>query len=748
MNQIVNQFAHIFIHYYSNKTASSCKLFISEPTQNQERLLGCLFGILEINTPSRENAPLINLLINELEETYYSKAENENIKLEECFENTLKEVNSKFHQLIKERQITLVGNLNENTIKEKINLGIGVIKDNQLYLSYLNNINIFLIHRTKQDFKIIDIKKIASNENSEGQETSNLFANLLSGEVNPPDFLFLANGNFLDFISTERIQKIISSLPLHKAAEYFKNSLLQHEGNNFAAIIIKSSHGDTQTDKEPASLTSITELNYTESITEKLLTPSFWNILKNLPHKLFVFFSRFKRRQKQPVKETLEQTVSGEIPTEISQVKPRGIWQSIWGFISNIFIKIYKGLKNFIANNQFLTARINNLKLKLHIKITLLKNFFKKIPNLSKILFFIAIIMIILFIYSIYYLKHQQKSTINQKEYQELTGKIEELKNQAESDLIYGDEAKARDEISEAQKLLATLPLESKKQKETNENLNNSLQTIIAKLRHITIISDPTLIADLSTLEENNIDIQNMVLDKNNIDVFNSFNNSNFVINLETRETKKYMTNLTDIGVIIRARSIDNKILLYHDKNAFIQYQDNKYSPYSVATPANGHLIDFVFYNARLYSLDLTSNQIYRQPQADTGFGPGVTWLKSSEDFKDIVAMSIDTNIWLLDKTGKILKFTKGRKQNFETTNLEPILEEPTKLFTSDGTKYLYILEPKNKRIVVLDKNGQLVIQYFSETFNNLRDFIIIEKEKKIFVANENKIYFFNLSHL
>jgi hypothetical protein len=741
MAQVSNQFAHIFIHYYSNRTSSACKLFISEPTQNQERLLGRLFGILEINTPSRENTQLINHLIGNLENIYYSHAENENIDASECFEKTLKEVNREFIKLIRDKQISMVGNLNENTIREKINLSIGIMKENQIYFSYLNNINIYLIHKTKQDYKIIDIKKIAQEENNspETKENTSLFANVLSGEVNPPDCLILANSNFTEYISLERIQKIITSLPLHKATEYFKNSLLQFEGQNFAAIIIKNSINQAETDKDPASLTSITELNFTESRTEKLLAPSLWSLLKNGKDKFLNFFSRLAKENS--AKKTM---VAPEKPESVVEPKPAATKTSILLSLKSSYSRIKKPLKNFYTNNKL----ANNLKNKLSLRFSICRNKLKNVPNLSKILLIIAGILMILFVFSIFYFQQQQKETINQKEYQGLIAQIEAKKNQAESDLIYGNEDKAKAEITEAQSLLATLPIESKNDREIQAKLNQAIWKIVAKLRHITIIEEPVLIADLSSQQETNIDIQNIIYAHNNILAFDSLGNASFQVNPENREIKLNLSNLADIGAITKAKQIEDRIIIYHNKNAFVEFKDNKYSPLDIALTANGRIADFAAYNGRLYTLDTNNNQIYRLPKTDTGYGPGLTWLKQAQDLKDIIAMSIDNNIWLLDQKGSVLKFTKGNKQSFEIRNLEPALENPTRLFTDEQTNYIYILEPKNKRIVVLDKSGNLAAQYYSDTFNNLQDFAIYEKEKKIFISNDDRIYFFPLSHI
>ncbi|MCX6740523.1 MAG: hypothetical protein NTZ49_04830 [Candidatus Parcubacteria bacterium] len=746
MAKILSQFANIFIHYYSNKTASACKLFISEPTQNQERLLGRLFGIIEINIPSRENNNIINLLISNLEDIYYSHAENENLDPILCFEETLKQVNQKFVQMIKDRQIALVGNLNEKTIREKISLSIGLLKDNQLQISYLNNINIFLVHKSKQDYKIIDIKKIANNDES-GQgnkENTNLFSNLLSGEVNPPDFLILANGNFLDYISLERIQKIITSLPLHKATEYFKNSLLQFEGQNFAAILIKNIFSDSEnTYKEPASLTSITELNYTESLTEKLLAPSLWGMLKNFLNKAKNYLDKIKTTSPKLKSESdINAENIEQVPVVNTEVKSGS------DALNNIKVSARKIMKLFPAKNGRLLGKINNFKNKLQLRYNISKNRFRNVPNLSKILLTAGGILILLFIFSIIVFKKHQSQVIFQKDYQEIIAKIEQKRSEAESDLIYGNEDKAKEAINQAQQLLASLPIESKQQKEAYEKLNKNITTIIAKIRHITIIENPSLIADIATAADSSINIQNIIYLNNLLYAFDSSKNESFTVDLTTKEVKKYEANSTDIGLIIKANIIDGKILLYHDKNSFIQYQDQKYIPLSVSLNANAKIADFKDYNDRLYTIDTANNQIYRHSKTDGGYDQGLNWLKEQADFKDIVALGIDTNIWLLDKKGSILKYTKGTKRAFELKNIEPALEETTRLFTNEQTNYLYILEPKNKRIVVIDKNGDFKIQYFSEAFNNLQDFTVNEKDKKIILSSDNKIYTFDLTHL
>lgn len=750
MSKIETQFNHIFIHYYSNKSSSTCKLFISELNKTQEEKMGRLFGILEINTPSRENSQIITQLINLLENSYYSQIEDEDLDIDKAFEKSLEEVNRKFTQLLQDKQIHLVGNLNEYTINEKINLVVGVLKENQLNLSYLNNMGIFLIHKTKQDYKLIDIKKSATEEKTQNEKSNKpprLFSNTIKGEVNAPDFLFLANNNFLEYITQERIRKTITSLPIHKAAEYFKNSLLQHEGHNFAAIIIKNSLIEVKEKKEPASVTSIAELNYTETSTEKLLTSSFWSSVKGASGLVIKLLKKDKDDLDNEEDDQKIDSVQKE-PGEIKSAKSNKLMNLVSNIFTNSYRLIKKLLKKILSHTPALNENLQKMKSYSRLKLAYLGNYFKKIPNLSKILLIIAVLFALLFIYSTSYFKHQQNKEVDSQEFQNIVNQIQEKKNQAESNIIFGDEKKARTEITEAQKLLANLPVNSKKQKETQEQLNKEVEAIIAKLRHITTINDPILITDLSNQQENNINVQNIVYQNNQIIAFDNINNISYQINPETKEVAKIYSNLSDIGQINKAKSIGNKILIYHDDHGFVEFSANKFIPLTIGLQSGGKIADFTDYNNRIYTVDINNNQIYRHSVIEGGYGSGVAWLKESINLNNIVSIGIDTNIWLLDNTGKILKLNKGNQQNFTTKNLDPALIAPTALFTNDETNHLYILEPKNQRIVVLDKEGNLITQYYSQIFDNLKSMSIFEKEKKIFIVNDNKIYFFNLTHL
>ncbi len=82
-----------------------------------------------------------------------------------------------------------------------------------------------------------------------------------------------------------------------------------------------------------------------------------------------------------------------------------------------------------------------------------------------------------------------------------------------------------------------------------------------------------------------------------------------------------------------------------------------------------------------------------------------------------------------------------GNLSQFTVKTIDPPLLNPIKISTKDATKYIYILDADNKRVVVIDKEGLLKEQYSSPIFTGLKDFFVSEKDKKIYVLNGSIVY-------
>ena len=159
-------------------------------------------------------------------------------------------------------------------------------------------------------------------------------------------------------------------------------------------------------------------------------------------------------------------------------------------------------------------------------------------------------------------------------------------------------------------------------------------------------------------------------------------------------------------------------------------------------------IVAFQQYNNRFYLIDAAAGQIYRFTKNADQLAGSAPWLASKEDLTKVVSLSIDGDIYLLKNNGEISKYTKGKRQDFSATAVEPALNQTAKIIVSPEQNYLYVLEPANKRLVVFDKTGKFNSQYTSYKLNNLKDFQIDEKNKKIYFLNNTTVYSIDMSHL
>ena len=155
---------------------------------------------------------------------------------------------------------------------------------------------------------------------------------------------------------------------------------------------------------------------------------------------------------------------------------------------------------------------------------------------------------------------------------------------------------------------------------------------------------------------------------------------------------------------------------------------------------------DFASFRGYLYFLDKKSGEIIRYPYLKNfEWGSAQLWLaKEEKKASGAKSLAVDGSVWLLAKNNSLSRYYAGRLQ--EKINLEifPEPKEFKKIFTSATLPYLYLLEPVQKRIIILDKKGQIIKQFQSQKFDNLLDFAISEDGKTIYLLNGLKLYKIN----
>lgn len=103
--------------------------------------------------------------------------------------------------------------------------------------------------------------------------------------------------------------------------------------------------------------------------------------------------------------------------------------------------------------------------------------------------------------------------------------------------------------------------------------------------------------------------------------------------------------------------------------------------------------------------------------------------------------MAIDGSIWILNKDNSLERYYAGQYQETLKLDFFPYPKNFSKIFASANLPYLYLLEPNQNRIVIINKAGQIIKQFQSQKFNNLLDFAISEDGRTIWILNGLKVY-------
>jgi len=159
-------------------------------------------------------------------------------------------------------------------------------------------------------------------------------------------------------------------------------------------------------------------------------------------------------------------------------------------------------------------------------------------------------------------------------------------------------------------------------------------------------------------------------------------------------------------------------------------------------------------YFSHLYFLDKNNCRIVRYPfLGGANWGSGQIWKEPDQYCSQPKSMAIDGSIWLLNKDNSLLRYYRGDFQETISLDIFPIVENITKIATKAEIAELYLLEPLNKRVIIISKKparnashsdaggGEIIKQFQSEKFDNLTDFAISEDGKTIYLKNNSTIY-------
>lgn len=197
-------------------------------------------------------------------------------------------------------------------------------------------------------------------------------------------------------------------------------------------------------------------------------------------------------------------------------------------------------------------------------------------------------------------------------------------------------------------------------------------------------------------------------------------------------------------------RETSNLILLINSSSLLQLDALRGFTPLAVAdselwsaTPIMGSYFGY------LYALDSEQDRIFKYAPTVNGYDASPSdyfRAGTSVDLSNAVDMAIDGYIYVLLADGSILKFLGGQQQAFSLTGLgDRELQEPTAIFTSPQTEYIYVADGGDQRVVQLDKEGSFVRQFRparenAEAFQDLQDVYLNEARGELLALTSDAL--------
>ncbi|MDD2697140.1 MAG: hypothetical protein PHE52_03245, partial [Candidatus Pacebacteria bacterium] len=272
-------------------------------------------------------------------------------------------------------------------------------------------------------------------------------------------------------------------------------------------------------------------------------------------------------------------------------------------------------------------------------------------------------------------------------------------------------------------------------------NIKETVSNNLYQLNKLIEIKDPELVFEFDL---KSFIPQKVISSDSNVYLFSPYAENVFKVDQEKKGE------LLEINrKFSSANLFGDSVLLFSKPDQLTILKDSRFSASTtLATPySDFNFSNLSLFESNLYLLDNQKGAIIKYSYLyNSEWAFPQSWLSSAiKNATDFRSMAVDGSVWILTKNNEIQRYYAGRLQETLEIDVFPSPKLVSKIFTSARYSYLYLLEPAQKRIIVLNKSGELIGQYQSEKFDNLLDFAVSEDGKTIYLLNGLKLYRFSI---
>lgn len=731
-----------------------CKVFTAKPTVEKEVAVGKLFGLAEVGPASTAAAEFLTQLIEQIRGDLYNHTPPRPAgpkaspvpSLEEHFTAMLQQANHGVAKLLESGHLRV--DLKTSTML------LGNIRQQLVTFTTVGAITGFLFrYRPHQPYSAVTI-----TEGTAPAEINplRLFSQTLTGSVGPLDYLFLTTNSLLDYLSLHTIKTAVTNGPTTDAARELKQAVAKANPRlTAAAIIINLVLQRPPAPPAPtlkgfdyasaAAKDSMRALSRTQHRTSRLLSPRL------LPdgHKIAAWVQEraargraWTRRIAAAVKLKL-QVLGGKTALPSAASRGAKTFMPLTGSRARAAAAL-RGLAT-AASHQPTVVRLARA---LTRRTTRVGKWLGQMPPRQRLVWIGSLGLAILLTYNVASLAGRRAQASREKAFATVLAQVEGLRNDAQAALIYQDEAEARSRLNQGLQLLHQLP-PSYVNHPTVVRHRRELNTTIVELRHEVVIPEPLRLANFANLDQQARAVPTLVKIGDRLYTQHAKTKALARLEITTRTIAAIQPANLTVGNFLDGESTPKAALLLDSEGRILRLdaaENLRQLPLNLPTTP---IQAIGLYRDRLYLLNAAGSAIFRADPTTGGYGTPRSWLQdASADLRLAVDLTLDGDGYVLSSDGTVVRFRQGRKVDFSLQGMDPPLAGPTKIKTRDGSPYLYLLDPPTKRVVVVTKDGKLKQQYRSSRFDELRDIVVDETSKTIYLLNGTQIYGVPMEHL
>ncbi len=703
-------------------------------TELSKAFMGTFYSLVEINSPWFTTSQVGQSIINTFYQSYYAGESTSDL---DNFEEALKKVNENLTQITQNGETSWIG---------KLNAILAIQIENKILLAQTGKAEAYIFREGK-----INHLTYGLEQNPEGTHPSKTFTNITSGELRPHDKVLIANPDLVATVDMETLKDIICQLSPSEAVLQIAKILKKKNAKSVNVLIL-----------ELMTLEEMSQMPATDVVDNIHLDKpinSFWSTLvkfwKNFLKPTCIFIGKILgilggkalKASKTYVQKMKEKKKTEEVPEIDDQFHKEFMNKDMpdEGLLKDEKIEYspelsvhYYEQEEKKKNDKF-GKFINSI----FGKTSRCFNWFKKVwqnkKNRPYVLVVLGVIVLIFVGYSIG--GHKNKPTATKMTLLDSQNILKDAQNQQKM-------AKAAELANNNEQAKAGFAsCLAKVQQITNvellkSDINDTLTICQGELDRLT---NTTRFDNLSPILTSNQDIKQVlaigaqIVAFNSSEIYTSTTSGGKLAKMATLprgngDFQFGVTNNSDIYLYTSAQKVYD-----YNLDAAVLTQTKVASNWETANAGN-------FYAGNFYLLDGIMGQVYKHTLAQTTFSAGQGYLSAnSNQLKNGISLAIDGTIYVLRSSGTVTKLTKIKAMDFPLQNIPTPnnkITKPIKIYTDSDATSIYILDGGAKRIVEVDKDGHFIHQYgLPSNFNNLTDFTVSPKSKKIWVLNQNSLY-------